>query len=72
MLSLHVIINKNKAKEQKITNDDNINLINKKIKILKKELEKINISKFNIDIKNTKFIDKNNKLLDIFNINNLY
>lgn len=66
------IINKNKAKEQKITNDDNINLINKKIKILKKELEKINISKFNIDIKNTKFIDKNNKLLDIFNINNLY
>ena len=66
------IINKNKAKEQNITNNENINSINKKIKMLKKKLEKININKFNIDINNTKFIDKNNKIFNIFDIDKLY
>lgn len=63
-------INEYKVEQPTITND--INYINKKIKSLKKELEKIKTKKFNVDINNYNSINNNNKISNIFNIDKIY
>ena len=66
------IINQYKVEQPSITNDADIDIINKKIQKLKKELNKINIKKLDVDIHNTIIIKKTNKISNIFNIDKLY